>query len=89
VVENNLILYNANAYKLYFYSAIVVNYAKAAANLTCSPSSIDLLVIGALWYLGQGLTFDDLEECTGISKEGHRCFLHEFLKFGSTKLFKE
>jgi hypothetical protein len=35
------------------------------------------------------LTFDDLEEYRGISKEVQNCFFHAFLKFGSTKLFKE
>lgn len=54
-----------------------------------SSSSIDLLVLGSFRYLGRGLTFDDLEECTGISEEVHRCFFHAFLEFGSTKLFKE
>jgi hypothetical protein len=36
-----------------------------------------------------GLAFEDLEEYTGISKDVHRCFFHAFIKFGSTKLFKE
>ena len=35
------------------------------------------------------MTFDNLEECTGISEEVHRCFFHVFIKFGSTKLYKE
>ena len=32
-------------------------------------SPIELLVMGALRYLGRGFTFDDIEECTAISKE--------------------
>ena len=35
------------------------------------------------------MTFDDLEECTGISEDVHRCFFHVFINFGLTKLYKE
>ena len=51
-------------------------------------SPIELLVLGALRYLGRGWTFDDLEECTGICGEVHRCFFHRYIEFGSTILFK-
>lgn len=34
-------------------------------------SPIELLVLGALRYLGRGFTFDDIEECTAISCEVH------------------
>jgi hypothetical protein len=34
-------------------------------------SPIELLVLGALRYLGRGLTFDDLEEYTAINEETH------------------
>jgi DDE superfamily endonuclease len=51
-------------------------------------SPIELLVLGALRYLGRGLTFDDLEEFTAIHEETHRQFLHKFIEFGSTTLYK-
>jgi hypothetical protein len=52
-------------------------------------SPIELLVLGALRYLGRGLTFDDLEEYTGIHEETHRQFFHKFIDFGSTTLYNE
>lgn len=48
------------------------------------PSPIELLVLGALRYIGRGWTFDDLEESTGISEETHRKFFHVFITYGST-----
>lgn len=51
------------------------------------PKPISLLLLGALRYLGRGWTFDDIEEATGIDDDVHRCFLHRFIKFGSTKLY--
>lgn len=52
------------------------------------PSSpIELLVLGALRYLGRGWTFDDLEESTAISRDVHRVFFHAFIDFGSTTLY--
>jgi DDE superfamily endonuclease len=53
----------------------------------CSP--IELLLLGALRYLGRGLTFDDLEEYTAINEETHRQFFHKFIEFGSTKLYEQ
>jgi len=50
-------------------------------------SPVELLVLGALRYLGRGWTFDDIEECTAISKEVHRIFFHKFILFGSTELY--
>ena len=50
-------------------------------------SPIELLLLGCLRYLGRGFTFDDLEECTYISRDVHRCFFHKFIEFGATKLF--
>ncbi len=50
-------------------------------------SPIELLVLGALRYLGCGWTFNDLEESTGISEEVHHVFFHKFIKYGSIKLF--
>ena len=48
---------------------------------------LDLLILGALRYLGRGWTFDDLEEATGISEETHRTFFHEFCEVGARILF--
>ena len=50
-------------------------------------SPIELLLLGALRYLGRGLTFDDLEEYTAINEETHRQFFHVFINWGSSKLF--
>ena len=50
-------------------------------------SPIELLLLGALRYLGRGHTFDDMEENTAISEETHRKFLHQFIEYGSTILF--
>ena len=52
----------------------------------CDSSPIELLVLGALRYLGRGLTFDDLEEYTAINEETHRQFFHRFIEFGATVL---
>ncbi|CAB9523595.1 Plant transposon protein [Seminavis robusta] len=50
---------------------------------------IQLMVLGALRYLGRGLTFDDLKEFTAINEETHRQFFHVFIQFGSSDLFQE
>jgi DDE superfamily endonuclease len=50
-------------------------------------SPIELLLLGALRYLGRGLTFDDLEEFTAIHEETHRQFFHKFIEFGSTTFY--
>jgi hypothetical protein len=52
-------------------------------------SPVELLVLGSLRYLGRGWTFDDVEECTAISKEVHRVFFHKFIEFVSTKLYRK
>lgn len=52
-------------------------------------SPLELLILGALRYLGRGWTFDDLEESTAISAEVHRVFFHQFVKIGSTVLYKK
>jgi len=52
-------------------------------------SSIELLVLGSLRYLGRGWTFDNIEENTAISKEVHRTFFHRFVDFGSTVLYEK
>ena len=50
---------------------------------------IDLLVLGALRYLGRGWTFDDIEEATAVSKEVHRVFFKQFTEYGSTDLYEK
>lgn len=52
-------------------------------------SPLGLLLLGALRYLGRGLTFDDLEEYTAISEETHRQFFHKFIQFGAESLYPE
>ena len=52
-------------------------------------SPIELLVLGALRYLGRGFTFDDIEECTAISCEVHRVFFHKFIDYGRHVLFPQ
>jgi DDE superfamily endonuclease len=52
-------------------------------------SPIELLLLGALRYLGRGLTFDDLEEYTAINEETHRQFFHKFIEYGSSVLHDE
>ena len=52
------------------------------------PSSpLEIMLLGALRYLGRGWTFDNLEEATAISEETHRRFFKDFIKVGSTILF--
>jgi hypothetical protein len=43
-------------------------------------SSLELLIIGALRYLGKGWTFDDCEESTAINEETYRVVFHEFIQ---------
>ncbi|KAG7369524.1 DDE superfamily endonuclease [Nitzschia inconspicua] len=50
-------------------------------------SPIELLVLTALRYLGRGWTFDDLEEATAISEEVIRNFFHQFIHWGSERLY--
>lgn len=61
--------------------------SKDAAGKKSSP--IELLLLGALRYLGRGLTFDDLEEYTAINEETHRQFFHRFIDYGSEVLHDE
>ena len=51
-------------------------------------SPVELLVLGALRYLGRGWTFNDLEESTAINHDVHLVFLHRFIEFRSTVLFE-
>jgi len=50
-------------------------------------SPMELLLLGALRYLGRGWTFDDLEESTFIARDVHRCFFHKFIEFGAKVLY--
>ena len=54
-----------------------------------STTPITLLLLCLLRYLGCGWTFDDLQESTSINPETIRNFLHKFLEFGSTTLYKK
>ena len=48
-----------------------------------------MLLLGSLRYLGHGWTFDDIEECTAVSRDVHHCFFHKFIEFGSTVLYEQ
>lgn len=48
---------------------------------------LELLILGALRYLGRGWTFDDLEEATDVSEEVHRLFLLDFVKVSALLAF--
>ena len=50
-------------------------------------SSVELLLLGSLRYLGHGWTFDDIEEQTVVSVSVHPIFFHKFIEFGSTTLY--
>jgi hypothetical protein len=47
---------------------------------------LELLVLGALRYLGRGWTFDDIEESTSISEETHRVFFRRFVAAERTRI---
>ena len=40
---------------------------------------LEILILGALRYLGRGWTFDDLYEATSVSEEVHRRFFKVFV----------
>lgn len=50
-------------------------------------TSLELLVLCALRWLGRGWTMDDLQENTQINIETIRQFLHHFIKWGSSTLY--
>ena len=52
-----------------------------------TDTTLGLLLLGSLRYLGRGWTFDDLEEATCISQSVHRDFLHQFLTYGKEYLY--
>ena len=53
------------------------------------PSPISLLLLGFLRLSGRNFTLDDLEEVTAIGRKKHRRFIHKFIQYGSTKLWKD
>ena len=53
-----------------------------------ASSPIELLLLGALRYIGRGWCFDDLEEQTCISEETHHKFMHVYIFWGSTELYE-
>ena len=59
----------------------------SAVGVKASP--VGLLLLGALRYLGRGLTFDDLEEYTAIGEETHRQFFHIFIRYGEDTLYPQ
>jgi hypothetical protein len=50
-------------------------------------SPIELLLLSLLCYLGRGWTFDNMRDVAYISRDVHRKFIHEFVKFGATVLY--
>lgn len=50
-------------------------------------SPIELLLLGSLRYLGRGWTFQDMKDVTYISRDVHRKFFHQFVKFGARVLY--
>ena len=46
-----------------------------------------LLLLCALRYLGQNLTFDDLHEYCAINRQTIWEFIHQFIEFGSFTLY--
>jgi len=52
-----------------------------------SKTPLELLLLGALRYIGRGWTFDDIEESTGVSEEVHRLFFLVFIRFGREFLY--
>ena len=48
---------------------------------------LDILILGALRYLGRAWTFDDLFESTDVSQEIHRKFLKDFTVVCRTYLY--
>lgn len=53
-----------------------------------NPSSpIELLLLGALRYIGRKCTFDCLEEVSFISRKTHEPFFLAFITYGATDLY--
>ena len=51
-------------------------------------SDICLLVLGSLRHAGRAATFDDVEECSFISRDVQRVFFGQFIEYGSTVLYQ-
>jgi hypothetical protein len=56
-------------------------------SITRKTSPLELLLLGALQYLGRGFTFDDVEDDTFISVDVHCCFFHSFTKWDADFLY--
>ena len=52
-----------------------------------ATSTLLLLLLGSLCYLGHGWTFNNIEENTAISKQVHCVFVHKFINYCSATLF--
>lgn len=51
---------------------------------------VELLILGALRYLGRGWTLDDICEATSFSEEEClRVFIHKFIHVGSKQMFEK
>ncbi len=61
--------------------------SRGAAGNASTP--LEILVLGAFRYLGRAVTFDELEEQTGVSGETHRRFFHVYIEFGRTIFFEK
>ncbi|KAI2508462.1 Plant transposon protein [Fragilaria crotonensis] len=62
-------------------------YERKHNNKNKKVSPIELLLLGSLRYLGRGWTFDDMKDVTYISRDVHRKFFHQFMKFGAKVLY--
>ena len=60
--------------------------ARDRCGVTATP--ISLLLLTALRYIGRAWTIDDLNEATGVSQEVIRNFIHIFLEYGATVLYR-
>jgi hypothetical protein len=54
-----------------------------------APPPLELKILSAVQYLGQGWKFDDLEEATAISANTQCHFFKDFISWGSDNLFQE
>ena len=63
------------------------DYSYSCAGIPSSP--MELLLLGALRYLGRGWTFDDVSESTGISENVLMHFFEIFVTFGSMEFYNK
>ena len=64
-----------------------VNVYERVNKKNTKVSPIELLLLGSLRYLGRGWTFSDMKDVTYISRDVHRKFFHQFVKFGAKVLY--